>query len=269
MMQSTSSRKRVAVKQEKAQDLAPWAAPSTNVEGGGKPGDGVPWAKPKQEESDKGGLRPAKRWLRSLPTVDKGFLDDEDIPKEEKEAIRKAVLSVRKARAVFLRASNALAGKEADHVSGPWPLRESELGQEIPHHTVSMRSYSAVGFGDTASDDTVTPEQRFFSPQKQYLPVYGLIDRGPGPVGSGTRCVIMHSHAARRNDDQQSATDRVRPGAILRAVSVDEGGGSARLRVRFTTPERYYAPGERVTTIRIGVDAVDWDSLTPKQPRLI
>ena len=35
----------------------------------------------------------------------------------------------------------------------------------------------------------------------------------------------------------------------------------AGLRVRFTTPARYYSPGSKVTTLTVGVDETDWQSL--------
>jgi len=263
-MTDVAPRKEPVVKQEKPQDLAPWASKPISI---GKEPNEAPWVDTAKEEPEKP-PRPTRKTIFSLPQVGKGFLDEEDIPKEEKEAVRKAVISVRKARAMFLRASNALWGEGVDHVSAPPTAKDLEEGQETGCHAVSMKSYSAVGFGDTASDDTKAPDPCTSSKRKA-RPVYGLIDRGPGPVGSGTRCLVMHSHTARRNDEQQSATDRVRPGAVLRAVSVEDGGGSSRLRVRFITPEKYYAPGARVTTLRIGVDAVDWENLTPKLRRLI
>jgi hypothetical protein len=259
------------VKQQESQ--APWEAvqPKTEAEGNPPPWAGAASPNPKKEEGEAktedgvktegeaGGGRRTRRGAKALASVGgESFLEEEkDISKEGREAIRKAVSAVRKARSTYMR-SLSLDAPETERV---WE------NEQAPR-TLSMRSYAAIGFGDTGSDEPRMPSSSSAAASTG-LGVYGLIDRGPGPVGSGTRCLVMHSPSQHEQRETQSATDRVRPGGILRVVSVDDGGGSARLRVRFTTPERYYAPGARVTTIRVGVDAVDWESLTPKQRRLI
>ena len=54
--------------------------------------------------------------------------------------------------------------------------------------------------------------------------------------------------------------NQLRPGALLRARRL-LGGKPGQLRVRYTTPARYYSPGALVTTLAIGVDEADWQSL--------
>jgi hypothetical protein len=91
---------------------------------------------------------------------------------------------------------------------------------------------------------------------------YGLIDRGVHETGIQT--LLMHT--PRRRDTEQEPD--VRPGSILRVSSTAKGGSSGPLRVRFTTPARYYSPGTRVTTLCIGVDAADWEELMPQRRRI-
>ena len=87
---------------------------------------------------------------------------------------------------------------------------------------------------------------------------YGLIDRGVQETGIQT--LVMH--APKRSDEsREDALDCVRPGTVLRVSSTEKAGGRGALRVRFTTPAKYYSPGARVTTLCIGVDASDWQDL--------
>ena len=84
---------------------------------------------------------------------------------------------------------------------------------------------------------------------------YGLIDRGVHEVG--VRGLVLHKTARGRRGGGARGGPDVRPGTVLRVRSPATGGAGT-LRVRFTTPARYYAPGQKVTTLRVGVDASDW-----------
>jgi hypothetical protein len=97
---------------------------------------------------------------------------------------------------------------------------------------------------------------------------YGLIDRGVREAG--IRTLVMHVPRTRRGArDKQgrllpaaAPPALVRPGTVLRVrPTAGRGGAAARLRVRYTTPARYYSPGEHVTTLCVGVDASDWQAL--------
>lgn len=215
----------------------------------------------KEEDTKGAGAKPKSRGAsRKKEEDDTGaavrVTADVKLEKIVEESVHKALTAVRKAR-VHQRNKEA-ATEEASVTIGS--DKEEGAAREI-----CMRHYAAVGYGDTASTDPLANIRQCGS---KY---YGLIDSGPGPRASGTRCLIMHSPPMSlwERHGKPSATDRVRTGAILQARSTEEGGGSARLRVLFTTPERYYAPGARVTTLRIGVDAADWGRLVPKRPRII
>ena len=107
-------------------------------------------------------------------------------------------------------------------------------GGENQQRLVSMRNYAAV---DAEKGD------------------YGLIDRGVRQTG--VRALVMHGRRARKGDPLAA----VRPGTILQVYSSVNGCGG-KLRVRYTTPARYYSPGQRVSTMGIGVDERDWLLLT-------
>ena len=83
---------------------------------------------------------------------------------------------------------------------------------------------------------------------------YGLIDMGAQPSG---RSLLVH--ARKKCRPAHSLLNAIRPGVLLLASR--PGGQPQRLRVRFTTPARYYSPGALVTTLAIGVDEADWQSL--------
>ena len=93
--------------------------------------------------------------------------------------------------------------------------------------------------------------------------VYGLIDRGL--TDSGTRTLIMH---VRNRHHPFPVFEKVRPGEYLPAVSKSNRGGTTLLRVRYITPDRYYHPGSKVSTMRVGVDEADWQSLVAKAHRI-
>ena len=60
----------------------------------------------------------------------------------------------------------------------------------------------------------------------------------------------------------------VKPGSILAAKSRSGRGSPTPLRVRFTTPNKYYSPGCKVTSMTIGIDEADWQSLMAKARRI-
>ena len=194
----------------------------------------------------------------------RGLTDEED------EEVRKAVSAVRRARAHAV-ASRGAIGREED-----WDLPtqskaasfKTKRGEGLePAQTqpreICLRNYAAVGAGDTAADERMVREMEEGGKQRRATKArcqyYGLIDQGVAQ--DGVRCLIMH--APPHSTPGDSATDRVRPGSVLRVHSTAPHGVKGHLRVRFTTPERYYAPGTRVSTLRIGVDASDWTGLTP------
>lgn len=83
---------------------------------------------------------------------------------------------------------------------------------------------------------------------------YGLIDMGAQSSG---RALLVHTRKKCR--PAHTLLNTIRPGALLLASR--PGGQPQRLRVRYTTPARYYSPGALVTTLAIGVDEADWQSL--------
>lgn len=92
---------------------------------------------------------------------------------------------------------------------------------------------------------------------------YGLIDMGQ--AGGGQSLLI---HVARKNHPTPwTVLGGIRPGSTLKAISV-HGGSPVTLRVRYTTPARYYSPGARVTTLAVAVDSADWRSLRADAPRI-
>lgn len=90
--------------------------------------------------------------------------------------------------------------------------------------------------------------------------LFGVID-----TGLGARSLIVH---VRRNRVAWQTLNALRPGAILRVRPV-KGTEVVDLRVRYTTPCQYYSPGEKVSTLTIGVDEMDWRSfLMAVAPRI-
>jgi len=83
---------------------------------------------------------------------------------------------------------------------------------------------------------------------------FGLIDAGCPSRGVRE----LTAHTPRHNGG--FTLDRLRPGQDIRLKSARNEDG-ATLRIRFTTPERYYAPGRKITTLSIGVDDAAWQRL--------
>ena len=94
---------------------------------------------------------------------------------------------------------------------------------------------------------------------------YGLIDMGPDRMGGGGQSVLVH--VRRRHPAPWRVLAEIRPGATLQASPVS-GGPPVPLRVRYTTPARYYSPGTRITTLSVAVDSADWRCLRADAPRI-
>jgi len=92
---------------------------------------------------------------------------------------------------------------------------------------------------------------------------FGLIDQGLS--NPGTRALILHV-LPRRNAPQ--ILGDIKPGMMLPAISKSGRGGTTALRVRFTTPTRYFAPGSKISSLTVGVDETDWQSLMAKAHRI-
>lgn len=60
----------------------------------------------------------------------------------------------------------------------------------------------------------------------------------------------------------------VKVGGVLPVIAKSGRGGTTPLRVRFTSPSQYYSPGRKVTSMTIGVDEMDWQSLMAKAHRI-
>lgn len=88
---------------------------------------------------------------------------------------------------------------------------------------------------------------------------FGLIDQGL--VDAGARTMVMH---VRRGQPAWDILNAVKPGSFLEAKSKSGRGSPTQLRVRFTTPTKYYPPGCKFTTMTVGVDEMDWQSLMAK-----
>lgn len=124
---------------------------------------------------------------------------------------------------------------------GPKPRKASQA-QDNHNFLVCARNYAAV---DARRES------------------YGLIDQGL--VDAGTRTMIMH---VRRGQPAWDILNTVRPGSILAARSKSGRGSPTPLRVRFTTPTKYISPGCKFSTMTVGVDEMDWQSLMAKARRI-
>lgn len=93
--------------------------------------------------------------------------------------------------------------------------------------------------------------------------LYGLIDRGLSDTG--TRAVLLH---VRNRQDPYPIFNKVRPGEVLPATKKSNRGGTTYLRVRYITPFKYYQPGHKISTMLVGVDETDWQSLVAKAHRI-
>jgi hypothetical protein len=92
---------------------------------------------------------------------------------------------------------------------------------------------------------------------------YGLIDMG---LAGSARSLVVHA-SSRKTPDVWRVLNAVRPGCRLLVRPVT-GGPACSLRVRYTTPARYYSPGAKVTSLAIAVDDTDWASLMADARRI-
>lgn len=88
---------------------------------------------------------------------------------------------------------------------------------------------------------------------------YGIIDLGEAIQGGGDRSVLVH--VPKRIKAPWRVLSQIRPGSTL-SVKTGPGKAGHALRVRFTTPARYYSPGTKISTLVVGVDGTDWNALT-------
>lgn len=117
---------------------------------------------------------------------------------------------------------------------GPAKWEEKPEPQEEAEEARPTQNYAAVD-----------PEGKLF----------GLIDQGL----ADPRCRSLTVHV-RRNRVPWPILNAIRPGVLLQA-RLPRSSQTVGLRVRFTTPARYYSPGAKVSTLAIGVDESDWRSL--------
>jgi hypothetical protein len=199
----------------------------------------VPWQKQSERQP----------WVRPQPQPD----EEEEEPREQPqhEGLR-LLAAARRAREEEQRRAWELAASLEPRAPRQDPAQtKEEAGREerVPdlaaweggeghlQRLVSMRNYAAV---DAEQGD------------------YGLIDRGVRQTG--VRALVMHGRK-RARDRRRDPLAGVRPGTILQVFSSVNGCGG-KLRVRYTTPARYYSPGQRVSTMGIGVDERDWRLMT-------
>jgi len=93
---------------------------------------------------------------------------------------------------------------------------------------------------------------------------YGLIDMGP--ADAGRRSLVVH--ARKSNKTPHTVLNAIRPGSVLFVKRGRRVGRTMQLRVRFTTPARYYSPGAKLSTLAIAVDETDWQSLVADAPHI-
>jgi hypothetical protein len=90
---------------------------------------------------------------------------------------------------------------------------------------------------------------------------YGVIDMGQAQLG--LHSLVVHVPKGRT---AWPVLNRIRPGTVLDVKRA--GGQRGGLRVRSTTPARYYSPGAKVSTLAVTVDSADWRSLMADARRI-
>ena len=170
--------------------------------------------------------------------------------KAEEDAGRQLLLAVRRARSL-----GVLHNHHEDADAARLPMRRGEHRGARTEDEEEDSVPPPVGWdgGEPGAGPRLV-RQRNYAAVDAERGEYGLIDRGVHEVG--VRGLVLHRTARGRRGGAARGPD-VRPGTVLRVRSPATGGAGA-LRVRFTTPARYYAPGQKVTTLRVGVDASDW-----------
>lgn len=91
---------------------------------------------------------------------------------------------------------------------------------------------------------------------------FGLIDHGC--PSKGVRELVAHTP---RNNGGYTL-DRLRAGQQIKVQPTSGPRHQEDLRVRFTTPARYYAPGARITTLAVGVDDSAWTKVVRTRPNI-
>jgi hypothetical protein len=125
------------------------------------------------------------------------------------------------------------APPKAPETAPPTKPHKKKVREEEATRLISAQNYAAVEAGARE---------------------FGVIDMGEG---QGTRSVVVH---VPKSSAPWLVLDPIRPGAALTVRPV-AGGEPVHLRVRSTTPSRYYSPGAKVTTLAVAVDSADWQSL--------
>jgi hypothetical protein len=215
----------------------PWRAA---VKQEAKPEDKTPPWRVKREDKD-GDKEETPPWKPLAAKVEPEFVvisdSDEDDAPPDSEAARRLLAAARRTHQTM-----ELGEQPADDPRASVPGLARWEGGEDGQRLVRLRNYAAV---DAEAGG------------------YGLIDRGTREAG--VRSLVMHTPSRRKlTRGQPSPPMMVRPGTIL-TVRSPLRGTTARLRVRYTTPARYYSPGQRVTTLSIGVDARDWQAFVGRE----
>jgi hypothetical protein len=205
-----------------------------------KPEDKTPPWRVKREDKD-GDEDETPPWKPLAAKVEPEFVvisdSDEDDAPPDSEAARRLLAAARRTHQTM-----ELGEQPADDPRASVPgLARWEGGDDPTGRLVRLRNYAAV---DAEAGG------------------YGLIDRGTREAG--VRSLVMHTPSRRKLTRGQPSPPMVRPGTIL-TVRSPLRGTTARLRVRYTTPARYYSPGQRVTTLGVGVDARDWQAFVGRE----
>jgi hypothetical protein len=149
------------------------------------------------------------------------------------------------------------AAAEGDEEEEQWLKRH--YGNYHIHHTRALREMP----GSRPFPSNVMLQAKNYAAVDPSRKVYGLIDRGR--ADAATRLLIMHVCSKHKSFP---VFQNVRPGELLPAVSKSNRGGTTLLRVRYITPAQYYAPGVKVSSMAVGVDEADWQSLVAKAHRI-
>ena len=202
-------------------------------------------------EQPDGSVRPAAQdpnappWEHIADHVEPEFPAEPEERDRDEEPARRLLAAARRAQHQHQKEDEVvvLAPEEDPHTVVP--LARWEGGGDEGQRLVRLRNYAAV---DAEAGG------------------YGLIDRGVRETG--IRSLVMHTPSRRKQGRAGQPLLDVRPGMLL-SVRSPLRGTTARLRVLYTTPARYYSPGQRVTTLSIGVDARDWQAFveTPATDR--
>lgn len=215
-------------------------------------------AKPREPTVKREPMGPDTPWAMQTVTVQTG-------PAEPPRLLRVEPVHPPKERAPWVPVSQEprsapavqpLPRPEHPHAPPEWdqPLQDTPKKQkrgrrpktethptEKPARHVSARNYAAVEAG---------------------LERFGLIHEG---LQKGSRTLLVHIRKHCR--PPFLLLNAIRPGTVL-YVRRRGQSDTAPLRVRSTTPARYYSPGSQVTTLSIVVDEADWQSLAGSASRI-